>query len=81
VFVGIVVAVIALAVLGRVALAGVGPFSGAVGGVVSDPPNLVVTLTVTDFPGSSTTLSSLIVRAEVSALAGVQSVPRINAIA
>lgn len=48
VFVGIVLAVIALAVLGRVALAGVGPFSGSIGGVVADPPNLVVTLTVTN---------------------------------
>ena len=48
VFVGIVIAVVALARLGRVARAGVGPFGGTVGAVVSDPPNLVVTLTVTN---------------------------------
>jgi hypothetical protein len=48
VFVGIVLAVIALAILGRLAIAGVGPFTAAVGAVVSDPPNLVVTLTVTN---------------------------------
>jgi len=48
VFVGIVIAVFALAILGRVALAGVGPFDGIVAGIVSAPPNLVVTLTVTN---------------------------------
>ena len=48
VFLGIGLAVIALAILGRVALAGVGPFSATIGGVVSDPPNLQVTLTVTN---------------------------------
>ena len=48
VFVGIVVAVFALAILGRLALAGVGPFDGTVAAVVSTPPNLAVTLTVTN---------------------------------
>ena len=47
-FVGIVVAVFALAFLGRFALAGVGPFEGTVAGVAAAPPNLVVTLTVTN---------------------------------
>ena len=46
VFLGIAVAVIGLALLGRFAIAGVGPFNGRVVAVVSDPPNLVVTLTV-----------------------------------
>ena len=44
--VGIVIAVVVLAVLGRVALAGVGPFTASVAGVVADPPNLGVTLTI-----------------------------------
>ena len=48
VVVGIVIAVIVLAVLGRAALSGVGPFTGTIAGVVSDPPNLGVTLTVTN---------------------------------
>ncbi len=46
VFVGIVVAVIALALLARFAIAGIGPFTAEVTGVVSNPPNLVVTLNV-----------------------------------
>jgi len=48
VFIGIVVAIFVLAVLGKVALAGVGPFDGTVAGVVAAPPNLMVTLTVTN---------------------------------
>ena len=44
--VGIVLAVVVLAVLGRVAMSGLGPFSGTIAGVVADPPNLSVTLTV-----------------------------------
>ena len=47
-FIGIAIAVVVLAVLGRVALAGVGPFEGSVAAVVQSPPNLVVTLTVTN---------------------------------
>jgi hypothetical protein len=46
VFLGIVIAVVGLALLGRFAMAGIGPFTGQVVSVVSDPPNLVVTLTV-----------------------------------
>jgi hypothetical protein len=48
VFVGIVIAVFVLAVLGKVALAGIGPFDGTVAGVAPSPPNLMVTLTVTN---------------------------------
>jgi predicted nucleic acid-binding Zn ribbon protein len=47
-FVGIVVMVVVLAVLGKVALSGIGPFTGNVAGVLGDPPNLTVTLTVTN---------------------------------
>ena len=46
VFLGIVIAVIVLAVLGRVAIAGVGPFTGTVASVAPAPPNLAITLTV-----------------------------------
>lgn len=48
VFLGIVVAVVVLALLGRVVLAGMGPFEGTVAAVVASPPNLTVTLTVTN---------------------------------
>ena len=48
VVVGILVAVFVLAILGRVVLAGVGPFEGSVAAVVSSPPYLAVTLTVTN---------------------------------
>jgi len=53
VFLGIVIAVIGLALVGRFALSGVGPFSARVAAVIADPPNLVVTLTVTN-EGSTT---------------------------
>lgn len=43
---GIGIAVLVLAVLGRVAIAGVGPFVGEVASVASSPPNLALTLTV-----------------------------------
>jgi hypothetical protein len=48
VFIGIVIAIVVLAVLGKIALAGVGPFSGEVAAVISTPPDLTVTLTVTN---------------------------------
>jgi hypothetical protein len=48
VVVGIVIAVFILAVLGKVVLAGIGPFDGSVAAVVAQPPNLMVTLTVTN---------------------------------
>src|SRR5436190_14553963 len=47
VFLGIAAAVVGLALLGRMAIAGVGPFSGRVVSVLPDPPNLVVTLSAT----------------------------------
>src|SRR5207253_9184166 len=53
----IIVAVVILAVVGKVSLAGIGPFEGRVTGVVAAPPNLVVTLSVTNRgtrPGSVT---------------------------
>lgn len=46
VFVGIVGAVVALAVAGRLILAGVGPFHGEVSGVSAAPSGLAVVLTV-----------------------------------
>jgi hypothetical protein len=57
VLLGIVGAVIFLAVVGRVAIAGIGPFKGSIGNIVSVPPGLAVTLTVTNLgtsAGSST---------------------------
>lgn len=47
-FIGIVLAVVALALLGRVLLAGVGPFSSQVAGVTAAADGLAVTLTVTN---------------------------------
>jgi hypothetical protein len=46
VFLGIIVAVIALALLARFAIAGTGPYTASVASVVSSPPSLVVTLTI-----------------------------------
>jgi hypothetical protein len=57
VLLAIVGAVIFLAVLGRVAIAGIGPFTGSIGNVVAAPPGLAVTLTVKNLgtsAGSST---------------------------
>ncbi|HLY15400.1 MAG TPA: hypothetical protein VKR24_13715 [Candidatus Limnocylindrales bacterium] len=45
---GIVVAVIVLFVLAKISIHGVGPFQGQIGGVVSAPPGLAVTVTVTN---------------------------------
>lgn len=45
-FVGLVIAVIGLALLGRFALSGIGPFSGEVAGVAPGAAGLSVTLTV-----------------------------------
>ena len=47
-FVGIAIMVVVLAVVGKVALSGIGPFTGSVAAVIGDPPNLTVTLTVTN---------------------------------
>lgn len=46
--VGVVVAIIALALIGRLLLAGVGPFSAGVADIVADGDALAVTLTVTN---------------------------------
>ncbi len=48
VLLAIVIGVAILAVLGRLALSGIGPFEGRVAGVVSSPPGLSVTLVVTN---------------------------------
>jgi hypothetical protein len=56
-FVGVVLAVVALALLGRMLLAGVGPFSSHVADVASAGDGLAVTLTVTNqgkAPGQTT---------------------------
>lgn len=45
---GIVVAVIVLFALAKISIHGVGPFQGVIGGVVSAPPGLAVTDTVTN---------------------------------
>ncbi len=45
---GIVIAVIVLFVLAKVSIQGVGPFRGEVADVISAPPGLAVTLTVTN---------------------------------
>jgi hypothetical protein len=57
VLLAVVVAVALLAVLGRVAIAGIGPFRAEIAGVVPEPPGLAVTLRVTNTGsnGGSTT--------------------------
>jgi len=45
---GIVAFVVFLAIIGRVALGGIGPFSGAIGGVSAAPGGLQVTVSVTN---------------------------------
>lgn len=46
VFVGIAVAVVLMAVFARLAISGVGPFTGAIANVAADPAGLKVTLVV-----------------------------------
>jgi hypothetical protein len=53
VLLAIVGAVIGLAILGRVALSGIGPFKGQIGNVVAAPPGLAVTVTVTNLGSSA----------------------------
>ncbi len=48
VFLAIGLAVVGLALLGRFALSGIGPFSGRVEAVVAAPPGLAVTVSVTN---------------------------------
>lgn len=47
-FLGVVIAVIALAIVANIAMSGVGPFRASVASVVADPPGLNVTLSVTN---------------------------------
>ena len=54
---GVVLFVVVMAIVARVALAGIGPFEGAVAGVVPDGDGLAVTLSVTNrgtSPGQTT---------------------------
>ncbi len=48
VLLGVVAAIVGLAILGRFALGGIGPFRGEIGNIVSTPPYLAITLTVTN---------------------------------
>ena len=50
---GSCVAVVGLAILGRLALNGIGPFKGQIGNIVAVPPGLAVTLTVTNLGSSA----------------------------
>ena len=43
---GIIIAVVVLAVVGRMAISGLGPFTGSIAAVVAQPPNLAVTFTI-----------------------------------
>jgi predicted nucleic acid-binding Zn ribbon protein len=52
VFLGIAIAVVIMAVVARMLVAGVGPFSSTVAGVTADPAGLLVTISVTN-QGSS----------------------------
>jgi hypothetical protein len=53
VLLAIVGAVVGLAILGRVALSGIGPFKGEIGNIVPVPPGLAVTITVTNLGSSA----------------------------
>lgn len=53
VFLAIGGAVVALAIAGRLALAGIGPFESAIGGVTADPAGLRVSISVTNGGSSS----------------------------
>jgi hypothetical protein len=53
VFLAIVGSVIGLAILGRIALSGIGPFTGAIGNIVTAPPGLAITVTVTNLGTSA----------------------------
>jgi len=47
-FVGVLIAIVALALIGRLVLAGVGPFTSSIDGLAGDGEALAVTLTVTN---------------------------------
>lgn len=48
VFIGVLVAVVGLALVGRLTLAGIGPFQSTIVGAVADGPGLAITLSVTN---------------------------------
>lgn len=52
-FIGVVLAIVALAVVGRLAISGVGPFSPSVAAVESQGNGLAITLTVTNHGASA----------------------------
>ncbi len=57
VLLAVVAGIVGLALLGRFALVGIGPFEAHIGNVVPAPPGLAVTVTVTNLgasPGSAT---------------------------
>ena len=53
VFLAIAVSVAGLALLGRFALSGIGPFRGTIANVVAAPPGLAITISVTNEGASS----------------------------
>ena len=79
--VGIIAFVALLAVLGRVAFAGTGPFDGTVTGVAAAPGGLTVTLSVanTGSNASATTCTLTQEKPTVNAPAAAVQTPRIGA--
>ncbi len=51
-FIGVVLAIVALALIGRLAISGIGPFTPSLSGIAADGDGLAITLTVTNH-GSS----------------------------
>ena len=47
-FIGVTVAIVALAIIARLAVSGIGPFVPAIGGIAPDGDALAVTLTITN---------------------------------
>jgi hypothetical protein len=81
VFVVVALAIVGLAVLGRVALSGVGPFRAEVSSVVTAPSGLVVTVTIHNEGSKAGATSCRImeaVRAEAGPTAVIQT-PRVDA--
>ena len=68
VFIGIAVAVVLLAVIARVAVSGIGPFSGSITGVVPDPQGLKVTIAVTN---EGTSAGSVTCRIDDPSITGI----------
>ena len=81
VIVVVMLGIVGLAVLGRIALSGVGPFRGEVSSVVADPSGLAVTLTIhNDGTKAGATSCRILeaVRAEAGPTAVIQT-PRVDA--